>query len=491
MKINLSKKDISKISGDAIILITNKSQNYFSINDRYILNIINKFKDDVKNKTVKRELIIPLPEAYKVKNLILFAVDFVETYPLLETIKIIVSNTYDICKSLSFKNIAFLVNKPLSGFCSAITEGLILGSYSFQKYKKEKETFFDKLDVEIVTTAKNFLKDKKLTEKTLIISEAINECRDLINEPGSIHTPEYLAQKAQEIAKSNHLKATILDEKELKKQGYNGLLKVGKGSSNPPRMIVIEYKPKKKSKDHICLVGKGLTFDAGGICLKPPKDMWRMKGDMSGGAAVLYTMSIIGKLKPNIRITGIVPASENAIDANAQKPGDIIQAKNGKFIHVINTDAEGRLILTDGFAKASELNATHIIDIATLTGSVVVALGNNINGIFGTDKNLTNYIIKCGAKTGENIWELPLFPEYKELIKSKVADVDNIGSTPYAGSITAALFLQEFVPENVKWIHLDIAGTFMRAAQYKYYKEGAVGVGIKTLIEMVMNFPKK
>jgi len=490
MKISLTKKEFSKISADAIILITKENENYFTINDRYLSTIINNFKKDVKNKKIKKELIVSLPIKYKIKYLILYAVDFIKDYPLLEVLKTIASNVYSICESLSLCNIAFLVNKEIPNIYPSIAEGLILGSYSFQKYKKEKESFKKKTKIEIITTAKNFFQKQKAVENTLLISKIINECRDLINEPGSTHTPEHLAQKARFVAKENKLKVTVLNEKDLKRKGYNGLLAVGKGSANPPRLIVIEYYPKKKSNHHICLVGKGLTFDSGGICLKPQQDMWRMKGDMSGGAAVIYSMAIIGKLRPDVRVTGIIPAVENSIDANAQKPGDIIKAKNGKFIHVINTDAEGRLVLPDGFAKASELKATHIIDIATLTGAVISALGNNISGILGNDKELINFIIKCGEQTGENYWELPLFPEYKELLKSTVADIDNIGSSPYGGAIVAALFLQEFIPEKTKWAHLDIAGTFMRSKPYKYYREGAVGVGIKTLIEAVMNFPK-
>ena len=490
MKISLTKKEFSQISTDALILITNGKDSYFALDEPFILKIVNDFKKDVKRKKIKKELIVSLPPKYKIKYLILYAVDFIKDFPLLEIIKTIASSIYSLCEGMNLSKVAFLVNKDVDGICPAISEGLMLGSYSFQKYKKEKDLFKDKLKVEIIAPSKDFSKEKRVVENTLIITEVINECRDLINEPGSIHTPEYLAKKAKNVGVENHLKVTVLNEKDLKKKGYNGLLAVGKGSANPPRLIVIEYKPKKLSKHHICLVGKGLTFDSGGICLKPQQDMWRMKGDMSGGAAVIYTMAIIGKRKPAVRVTGIIPATENTIDANAQKPGDIIKAKNGKFIHVINTDAEGRLILTDGFAKASEVKATHIIDVATLTGAVIGALGNNITGIFGNDKELVNYIIKCGEKTGENYWELPLFAEYKELLKSNVADIDNIGSSPYAGAITAALFLQEFIPEKTKWAHLDIAGTFMRSKPYKYYREGAVGVSIKTLIEAIMNFPK-
>jgi leucyl aminopeptidase len=308
----------------------------------------------------------------------------------------------------------------------------------------------------------------------------------MINEPGSVATPEYLAETARRIAKEVGLDVKVWDEKKLEKEGYNGLLQVGRGSSNPPRLIRLTYRP-KKSRGHLAFVGKGVTFDTGGISLKPADKMWEMKGDMSGGAAVMFAMKAIGKLKPDVNVTGIIPTAENSPDGNAQRPGDIFFAKNGKSIMVDNTDAEGRLILTDGLALASEGKPTHILDIATLTGAVVRALGVSIAGVMGNNPRLIQSVIRSGENHGESFWELPLPEEYKELLKTPCADLNNIGG-PVAGALTAGLFLQEFVPEGVPWAHLDIAGPYLRDKEWKYYEAGAIGFGTKTLVDLAERF---
>jgi len=230
-----------------------------------------------------------------------------------------------------------------------------------------------------------------------------------------------------------------------------------------------------------------VTFDTGGISIKPAEKMYEMKGDMSGGAAVLYAMKAIGKLKPDVNVTGIVPTAENFPDSNAQRPGDIFYAKNGKSIMVDNTDAEGRLILTDGLHLAGEGKATHVLDIATLTGACVRALGLSVAGIMGNNRGLIQAVIQSGQNQGESYWELPLPEEYKDMLKTPYADLNNIGG-PVAGALTAGLFLREFVPENTPWAHLDIAGPFMREKDWKYYEAGAIGFGLKTLVDLAERF---
>jgi leucyl aminopeptidase len=251
-------------------------------------------------------------------------------------------------------------------------------------------------------------------------------------------------------------------------------------------LIRLTYRA-KKAKRRLALVGKGITFDTGGISIKPADKMWEMKGDMSGGAAVLFAMKAIGKLRPSVDVVGIVPTAENTPDANAQLPGDVFFAKNGKSIMVDNTDAEGRLILTDGLFQAGEEGATHIVDIATLTGACVRALGPSIAGAMGNSRDLIQAVIRSGRNHGEDFWELPLHPEYKEMIKAPCADVNNTGG-PLAGAITAGLFLQEFVPEGAAWAHLDIAGPFIREKEWKYYEAGAIGFGLKTLVDLAQRF---
>jgi leucyl aminopeptidase len=370
-------------------------------------------------------------------------------------------------------------------FIGKAVEGAILGAYTFDKYKKEK-TDLSKLRVNLAAMREADIANKRYLSRYTVVSEAVNEARDLINEPGSAVIPESMADVARKIAKESNLDVKIWDEKKLGKEGYNGLLQVGKGSSHPPRMIRLAYRS-KKAKKHLAFVGKGITFDTGGISIKPADKMWEMKGDMSGGAAVLYAMKAIGKLQPELNVTGIVTTAENSPDANAQLPGDIFYAKNGKSIMVDNTDAEGRLVLTDGLHLAGEEGATHIIDIATLTGACVRALGLSIAGIMGNNQQLVQSVIQSGQNHGEEFWQLPLPVEYKELLKTPCADLNNIGG-PVGGAITAGLFLQEFVPDNAAWAHLDIAGPFLVEKQWKYYEAGAVGFGLKTLVDLAERF---
>ena len=252
-------------------------------------------------------------------------------------------------------------------------------------------------------------------------------------------------------------------------------------------MVILRHVPRKPSAETLCLVGKGITFDTGGISLKPGDRMWEMKGDMAGAAAVLLAMRVLGKLRPELKVVGILCCAENSPDANAQRPGDIFTAKNGKSIMVDNTDAEGRLVLTDGLARAGEEGATHIVDIATLTGAVVRALGPSVAGAMG-DKDLVRRITRSGENHGEAFWELPLVEEYKESLKTPYADLNNISAGGLAGAITAGLFLREFVPPGAIWAHLDIAGPMFRDKDWKYYEAGALGFGIKTFVDLCERF---
>ena len=252
--------------------------------------------------------------------------------------------------------------------------------------------------------------------------------------------------------------------------------------------MILRHVPRKASAETIALVGKGITFDSGGISLKPGDHMWEMKGDMAGAAAVLYTMRALGRLRPDVKVVGILCCAENMPDANAQRPGDIFTAKNGKSIMVDNTDAEGRLVLTDGLARAGEEGASHVVDIATLTGAVVRALGPSVAGVLGTDPDLIRRLIRSGENHGEAFWELPLVEEYKEALKTPYADLNNIASGGLAGAITAGLFLREFAPEKAAWAHLDIAGPMFRDKEWKYYEAGAIGFGVKTLVDLCERF---
>ena len=318
-------------------------------------------------------------------------------------------------------------------------------------------------------------------------ADGVNLARTLIATPAADCTPDHLAKQAKKLASAYGLSWQAFGPKLLEKHEYNGLCTVGKGADNPPRLIELTYTPEQESPVHLVLLGKGVTFDSGGISIKPADKMHLMIGDMSGAAAVMGAMEIIGRLKPAIKVTAIVVSAENKPGSKSYRPGDIIRYKNGISVHVENTDAEGRLILADGLIRAGELGATHIVDIATLTGAAARALGPSFTGVMGANRKLVNAITRAGGNHGESYWRLPMPLEYRDMLKSSVADINNMGG-PKAGATTAALFLKEFVPAGTPWVHLDIAGTFWKEKPWKYYAEGPSGTGVKTLADLALRW---
>jgi len=360
---------------------------------------------------------------------------------------------------------------------NAILQGLCHASYAFDKYKSKKK---EKADVEYLFTDDMEIDGEYL--QTLFLG--LDLAKNLINEPGGSLTPAVLASIAQGIATKHKLSIKIRKSKELEKDGYNGILTVGRGSQNEPAMVTLSYKPNAKNPTRIALVGKGITFDTGGISIKPSDKMHEMKCDMSGAAIVLAAIQVIAALKLPVSVDAILCLAENRPGENAMLPGDIFKAKNGKTVMVENTDAEGRLVLIDGLAEAAELGATHIIDIATLTGAIRRALGTSIGGLFSNSDKLAKVLIEAGAESGEKWWRMPLDEEYADGLKDKVADIRNIADDG-PGAITAALFLNEFVKEGLEWAHLDIAGVDFTASGYKYTEHGATAFGLKTIVEAV------
>ncbi len=320
-----------------------------------------------------------------------------------------------------------------------------------------------------------------------IIGDSMNFTRDLANEPPNVLHPSEFARRAQAMAKEVGLKCEILDEAKMTKLGMGSLMSVSIGSEQPAKLIVLRYEPKKstaKKGELLALVGKGITFDTGGISLKPGEGMDAMKYDMSGGASVVGTMRAIGLLKPSVPVIGIVAAVENMPDGKASRPSDIVTAMNGKTIEILNTDAEGRLILADAVAYAEKQGATKIVDMATLTGAVIIALGDVNTAVLGNDQDLVNEIIECGKEVGENYWQLPIGREYSKGIKSDIADIKNIGPSRKAGTIIGAVFIQEFV-DKAKWAHLDIAGTAWADNERPHQAKGPTAVAVRTLVKMV------
>ncbi len=371
----------------------------------------------------------------------------------------------------------------IAELAQSMGEGLSLSNYLFTRYKAKPKDSHDVDSVLILSSKKESVQAQKGLARGIALAEGISLARDLINTPALDMTPLALADAAKDL---KGVVTRIYKLPEIKKMKMGAYLGVALGASNPPAFIEMNYKPAGKVKKSVAIVGKGVTFDSGGLSIKPAKSMETMKDDMSGAAAVIGLMSVIARLNPKVEVWGYVAAAENAVDALAQRPGDIVTAMNGKTIEVLNTDAEGRLTLADAICHAIKKKPDYVIDLATLTGACLVALGDRYSAALGNDPDFIKRIIKAGKKAGEMIWELPLVEEYKEELKSPIADLKNIGSG-YGGTINGGLFIQEFVGDH-KWVHLDIAGPSWTEKPREYESRGGTGVMVKTLAEFLSEF---
>jgi leucyl aminopeptidase len=375
---------------------------------------------------------------------------------------------------------------PLSenarGMARAAAEGAVLGIYNNAFYQKQDdEVRLATLNLITAGPTEELLEEIK---RGKIIAEAVNWARALADEPGATLPPEEFARRAAEMAKEFNLSIETLDAVEIKARGMGGLWNVGKGSDNPPALIVLRYEPEGASaEDELwAFVGKGITFDTGGISIKHGLDMYEMKTDMAGGAATLGALRAIAQLKPQRRIVAIVPSAENMPSGKAIKPGDVIKTLAGYTIEVVDTDAEGRLVLSDGIAYAKQLKASRIVDLATLTGSIIVALGDHRTGLFSNDDEWASRVERAATRAGEPAWRMPVSDDYKKRIESAIADFKNYGGRPDATA--AALLLSKFAGET-PWVHLDIAGTSWNDAAQSHAPKGSTGVGVRTLVELV------
>ncbi len=486
MNIGLFSGPASKVSADLLVFLVDEKENIHTIDDPEIAAVVDDAAARFRARSLTRELI----QKAGSRNIVVFSSGHIRGLNTWETLKTVVARAIRLARDLGLPRVAVFCNHqdaaPLVG---KAVEGAVLGAYTFDRHRLEKERFFkEKLSLEIVVHPDHQADAEARKARYAWVSENVNVARDLINEPANIVNPVVLAERAQQIALETGLQCEVLDETALKAKGYRGLLHVGAGSATPPRMVILRHIPRQSSAETIALVGKGLTFDSGGISIKPADKMWEMKGDMAGAAAVLAAMRTIAKLQPSVRVIGILCCAENMPGNQANRPGDIFVARNGKSVMVDNTDAEGRLVLSDGLARAGEEGATHVIDIATLTGAVVRALGPSVAGVLGTNRDLIRRVIAAGESHGEAYWELPLVEEYRDSLKTPYADINNIASGGVAGAITAALFLREFVPEGVAWAHLDIAGPMFKDREWRYYEAGALGFGVKTLVHLVERF---
>ena len=367
-----------------------------------------------------------------------------------------------------------------------MVEGSMLGLYCFTelKTKEDNNREYPKRWLVSVANLKTGKKDvRKYIEQGRILAESVNFARDLVNRPGNVLTPSIFAKEAEKIAKKSGIKCNILKLKEIEKEGMRAFLSVAKGSDEPCRFIVLDYRGGRKDERPVVLVGKAVTFDSGGISIKPSAKMEEMKYDMSGGAAVLGVMRAIGELRSKVNVIGIIPAAENLPSGKASKPGDVVKSLSGQTIEIISTDAEGRMLLCDALSYGLRYKPRFMIDLATLTGACTVALGNHAVGIMGNDPGIIERLKKAGDRSGERLWELPLWDDYDDLIKSDVADMKNVGNRS-AGTIVGGMFLKRFV-KDTPWAHLDIAGTAWAEKPSACMPKGATGVGVRLIFELL------
>jgi len=431
------------------------------------------------------------PAGLKAKRLLLVGGGKAKTFSAAELRKLAGAAVRTL-KGKSIRSFAFALPEngvakiPANDAVRAIVEGAFVGNFDPDYYKSDRKD--QKIDAVTILVPENVQGDMKALESAMqagrIVAESQNFTRDLVNEPSNRMTPTILAERAKKMAAEVGLKCEVYGADKIKELKMGAFWGVAQGSDEPPALIVLRYEPEGAAKDvHLGLVGKGVTFDTGGISIKPADGMEKMKYDMAGAATMIGVMRAIALLKPKVKVTAIVCATENMPSGKAQKPGDVQIAMSGKSIEIINTDAEGRLILADGLCYARQLGCTHLVDAATLTGAVVVALGYVNAGIFASDDQMYERFANANQQAGEKMWRLPLDDEYKEIIKSNIADIVNSGGR-WGGAISAAMFLKEFA-EDTPWVHLDIAGTAWMEEAKPWIAKGPSGIALRSLVEFV------
>jgi leucyl aminopeptidase len=476
LSLAVASGNLKDIKADLLIGILFRQSHLF--NEAPLKSIIGPARRDFLSEKITGAVETQLPEGFSTRRILLCYADSAKNLDIEERLASAVSEAITKAETHGFLNIALLCDRGVRWF-NAVIRGAVLGTYAFTQYKSKKEDKKSSLLIHVAT------RERRLASKTLQnqinIMESVNLCRNLVNEPANVLDTSVFVKRAKQVARACGLNIRVIEKDELRKRGCNGLLTVGAGGKTPPRMVILKYRPGQSIKKHLVLVGKGIVFDSGGISLKKDTDMWTMKGDMAGAATVLSALKVISLLKPRIQVSAILCLAENLPDSNATRPGDIFIAANRKSVHVENTDAEGRLVLSDGLFMAGTLGATQIVDVATLTGACVIALGEKVAGLMGNNKKFMDIILRASRFTGETLWPLPLYPEYREMLDIHCADINNIGNARYAGALTGGLFLKEFVPENTPWAHLDIAGPSFTKKKWKYLNEGATGFGVQTL----------
>ena len=495
MDIQVLSKDITKITVDALVVNLfegiKKPSGATGAVDKALHGVISDLIEsgEIEGK-IKETTIIHTKEMIEPKRIIVVGLGKEEDFSL-ERIRQATASSIKAAKKVKVKKMASIVHGiGTGGFDSSsasrcVVEGALLADYLTHDYKTDRKDLQQPIE-EFWLVEQSEDKIESITtgvEKGKVLAQAANIARKAVNAPSNAMTPSHLADLSSSLANESGFSCEILQQKELEELGMNAFLGVAKGSKEEPKLVIMKYEGNPESKEKTCLVGKGMTFDSGGISLKTAEGMETMKDDMGGAAAVIGAMSAIAKLKLKTNVLGIAALAENMPSGTAQKPGDIVHSFQGKTIEIMNTDAEGRLILADAVAYAQTLGITRIIDVATLTGSVVVALGHEASGYISNNDDFAEALDKASYDSGERCWRLPIYSEYKEYLKSDFADIKNIGGRP-AGAITGGLFIGSFVENDLPWIHLDIAGTVWSTKELPYYAKGATGVGVRTLTHL-------
>jgi leucyl aminopeptidase len=503
MEIKISQSPMGEIAADCIAVVvldhnTDKAKNAkatvkISNSDRTLLDAAAHVlaSGDVSTKSMDM-VQIHAPKGMLAKRLLLIGGEKVGKLNAV-TLRKAAGTAVRAMKSKELTSLAFVfpenAGTNTAEFAVAITEGAILGDFDPNYYHSDKSDLSLKSFTLVIDAKTDAAAVKKGMDYGRIVGESQNFTRDLVNEPGNKMTPTIMGERAKKMAAEVGLKCEVWSTEKMKELKMGAFLSVSQGSAEPPALIVLDYTPSGAPLEPcIGLVGKGITFDTGGISIKPSEGMEKMKYDMAGGGAMLGAMRAIALLKPNVRVKAIVCASENMPDGKAQKPGDVQFAMNGKSIEIINTDAEGRLVLADGLCYARQLGCTHLIDAATLTGACVVALGMVHAGVFSNDADMTSRFMAAHKAAGENFWQLPLDEEYFDMIRSNIADIVNSGGR-WGGAVTAAKFLQEFVDDK-PWIHLDIAGVAWTEESKPWTPKGPSGIAVRSLVKFVEGFAK-
>jgi len=483
MQISLERQPIEKVEAEALIVVgfEERKQDRLGLGELYDAG-------ETTGKMFEMTLLHHVP-GLRAKRLLVVGAGKADKFTPAEMRRVTGAAVRHL-KSKGVTRAALFLDPPYAdgAHAGAAVEGAILGGFEPDRYKTEKK---DAKTIEQfrVAVAEGGADLEQAVEHGRIAAEAQNFARELINEPANKLTPLLLAEHARTMAEEFGLEYEMLDRERMQQLGMGSLLGVAMGSAEPPALIALRYRPPagaRPDSPHLGLVGKGVTFDTGGISIKPADGMEKMKYDMGGGAAMIGAMRAIAQLKPTISVTALVPAVENMPGSRAQRPGDIVKALSGKTIEVINTDAEGRLILADAITYAQRLGCTHLIDAATLTGAVVVALGHYNVGLFSNDDALRERVMLAAHASGERMWQLPLEPEYRDYLKSAFADIANVGGRP-GGAITAAMFLKEFA-DPTPWVHLDIAGTAWLDDAKPFLAKGPTGLPVRTLVRLAMQW---